>query len=177
MDNPQAARELFLKVASGRDLALAEKKEARLFLFELALGNPASSDDVLRRAVTDLGGNATSKSRRRYGLGQVRSSAWQRGQGDRLAGRQRSDTGSPLYNRSRFYLGAAYVAKGQVDLGLEIFRALTTIEVKDKTTTELRDLAWLAVGRLLVQRGNYDLGLTSYQNIDRNSSPLRRGDL
>jgi|GEM_PF-1347242 len=164
MDNPQAARELFLRVASGRDPANAE--EARLFLLELALGNPASTEEILRRAVNDLGGDATS-DRTRYGLGKAELRL---GNADKsIDWLQTIGTGSALYNRSRFYLGAAYVAKGQVDLALEIFRQLTTVEVKDKITTELRDQAWLAVGRLLVQRGNYDLGLTSYQNIDRNS--------
>ncbi len=164
MDNPQAARELFLKVAAGRDPQLAE--EARLFLLELALGNPASTPEILRRAVNDLGGSAES-DRTRYGLGKAELRL---GDADKaLEWLQTIGTGSPLYNRSRFYLGAAYVAKGQVDLALEVFRALTTIEVKDKLTAELRDQAWLAVGRLLVQRGNFALALTSYQNIDRNS--------
>lgn len=164
MDNPQAARDLFLKVAGGRDPQLAE--EARLFLLELALGNPQSTPEILRRAVTDLGGDASS-DRTRYGLGKAELRL---GDADKaIDWLQTIGTGSPLYNRSRFYLGAAYVAKGQVDLALEVFRALTTIEVKDKLTLELRDQAWLAVGRLLVQRGNFALALTSYQNIDRNS--------
>ena len=51
MDNSQAARELFLQVASGRDAQLAE--EARLFLLELALDD--GSDAVLQRAVAELG--------------------------------------------------------------------------------------------------------------------------
>ncbi len=164
MDNPQAARELLLKVASGRDPQLAE--EARLFLLELALGNPASTPEILRRAVSDLGGDASS-DRTRYGLGKAELRL---GDADKaIDWLQTIGTGSALYNRSRFYLGAAYVAKGQVDLALEVFRALTTIEVKDKLTAELRDQAWLAVGRLLVQRGNFAPALTSYQNIDRNS--------
>ena len=164
LDNPQGARELFLKVAEGRNPALAE--EARLFLLELALDNPASTEQVLRRAVSDLGTSANSE-RTRYGLGKAQLRL---GDADKaIDWLQTIDTASPLYNQSRFYLGASYVAKGQVDLALEIFRDLTTVPGDDRIARELRDQSWLAVGRLLVQRGNFDTALTSYQNIDRNS--------
>lgn len=162
MDNSQAARELFLQVASGRDAQLAE--EARLFLLELALDD--GSDAVLQRAVAELGTAATS-DRTRYGLGKAQLRL---GDSDKaVQWLQLIGPSSAFYNRARFYLGAAYVAKGQVDLGLEVFRALTSTPGTDDISKELRDQAWLAVGRLLVQRGNFDFALTSYQNIDRHS--------
>ncbi len=174
MDNPQAARDLFLQVAHGRDPQLAE--EARLFLLELVLKNPASEDEQLRRAVAELDhGGVTVSERTRYGLGKAEL---------RLDNPDKAidwlltiPQQSPLFNRSRFYLGAAYVMKGQVDLALEVFRALTTVPVVDPVSNvpdpvrvELRDQSWLAVGRLLVQRGAFDLALAAYQQIDRNSA-------
>lgn len=164
MNNPQGARELFLKVAGGRDPRLAE--EARLFLLELALGDARSSPEVLRRAVGDLSATPTS-DRTRYGLGKAHLRLGDLDEAIALL--EAIGPQSPLYYRSRFYLGAALVAKGQVDLALEVFRMLTLVRGQDATTIELRDQAWLAVGRLLVQRGDFDVALTSYQHIDRNS--------
>jgi len=164
MNNPQAARELFLKVAQGRDPHLSE--EARLFLLELALGNPRSSEATLRRAVDDLPGTPTS-DRTRYGLGKAHLRLGDLDRAIELL--EEIGPASPLYYRSRFYVGAALVAKGQVDLALEVFRMLTLTRGQDRVAQELRDQAWLAVGRLLVQRGDFDVALTSYQHIDRHS--------
>jgi tetratricopeptide (TPR) repeat protein len=162
VDNPRGARELFRRVSKGRDRALAE--EARLLLLEIALTD--GSDAALREAVNDMGQNASS-DRTRYGLGKARLRLGDFDQA--ISWLQVIPPQSELYHRARFYLGAAYIAKGQTDLGLEVFRALTAIQGTDPLTQELRDQAWLAVGRLLVERGATDLALTSYQNIDRNS--------
>ena len=167
LDNTRGARDLFAKAAQGRDRQLAE--EARLYLIELALAE--GYEDRLRKAVRDYTSLANSlvgaSDRTRYGLGKAHLtlSDYDEAVGALLAIPPQSE----LYHRARFYLGAAYVGKGQVDLALEVFRALTQVQGDQPIMKELRDQAWLAVGRLLVQRGGFDLGLTSYQNIDRNS--------
>lgn len=167
LDNPHGARELFSKVAQGRDKKLAE--EARLYLIELALAE--GYEDRLRKAVNDytqlVSSLQSSSDRTRYGLGKAHLTL---NEPDKAANALLGiPPQSELFHRSRFYLGAAYVAKGQVDLALEVFRALTQVPGDEPVAKELRDQAWLAVGRLLVQRGAFELGLASYQNIDRNS--------
>ena len=163
IDNPRAAQGYFLRVAqTARDPQLAE--EARLNLLEAALAS--ASDDKIKEAVAELGGNVTS-DRTRYGLGKAylrldepdKTIQWM----------QVIAPQSELYTKARFYLGAAYAAKGQYDLALEVYRALTTTTGEEPDTVELRDQAWLAVARLLVQRGAIELALTTYQNIGRNS--------
>ncbi len=162
LDNPRGANELFRRVARGRDRALAD--EARLLLLESALTD--GSDAALRQAVSDIGTSA-STDRTRYGLGKARLRLGD--YDEAISWLQVISSQSELYHRARFYLGAAYVGKGQVDLGLEVFRALAAIQGTDAITNALRDQAWLSVGRLLVERGDLDLALTSYQNIGRNS--------
>lgn len=168
LDNPHGARELFTKVAQGRDRKLAE--EARLYLIELALAE--GYEDRLRKAVNDytqlVSSPQAGSDRTRYGLGKAHLTLNEPDKA--VAALLAIPPQSELYHRSRFYLGAAYVAKGQVDVALEVFRALTQVPGEEPLAKELRDQAWLAVGRLLVQRGAFELGLASYQNIDRNSA-------
>lgn len=161
--NPRAAQQHFLRVAqSARDPMIAE--EARLYLLEAAL--TSSSNDQLKSAIAELGGNVSS-DRTRYGLGKAylrlddpdKTILWL----------QVIPPQSELYTKARFYLGAAYAAKGQYDLSLEVYRALTATPGDSPEAKELRDQAWLAVARLLVQRGAIELALTTYQNIGRNS--------
>ncbi|MCC6620113.1 MAG: tetratricopeptide repeat protein [Deltaproteobacteria bacterium] len=163
IDNPRAARGHLLRVAQGsRDPALAE--EARLYLLEVALAE--GSIDTLRTAISELGAAAMS-DRTRYHLGK----AYVRlDEPDKAIGwLSQIPPQSELYHRGRFYLGASFAAKGQHDLALEVFRNLTQVPGDEATQQEIRDQAWLAVARLLVQRGSIELALTSYQNIGRHS--------
>ncbi|MBI3178470.1 MAG: tetratricopeptide repeat protein, partial [Deltaproteobacteria bacterium] len=162
IDNPRAAREILTKVVAGRDSQLAE--EARLDLLEIALTH--DSDDALRKALAEIGGSANS-DRTRYGIGKayLRLGEAQKA----IAWLQNIAPHSDLYARSRFYLGAAYVALSQYDLALEVYRGLASLKGDEPLVAELRDQAWLAIGRILVQQGHFDTALTTYQNIGRYS--------
>ncbi|MFO0750264.1 MAG: tetratricopeptide repeat protein [Myxococcota bacterium] len=163
IDNPRAAHDHFLRVAQGsRDPILAE--EARLNLLESALTD--GSPETIKTAISELGQNVSS-DRTRYGLGKAYIRLDE--PDNAITWLQVIPPQSELYTKARFYIGAAYSAKGQYDLALEVFRNLTQVKGDEPDMQELRDQAWLAVARLLVQRGNIELALTSYQNIGRHS--------
>ena len=160
--NPKAAHEMLLAVSRGRDASLAE--QARFHLIEMALGSGDQGE--LRSLVEAMGGGASS-DRTRYGLGKAylrlsdpdKAILWLG-----LVGAQ-----SPLYPQARYYLGVAHTEKKQFPAALEIFRSLTAVPGDTAELVELRDLAWLGVGRILVESGDVPTALTSYQNIGRNS--------
>lgn len=162
INNPKAAQDTLRLVARGRDPALAE--QARFFLIDMAL---TSDDDVaLRQLVNEMGGSATS-DQTRYGLGKAylrlsepdKAILWLG-----VIGPQ-----SPLYREARYYLAVAYTAKKQYPQALDIFTSLAASSGTSEKELDLRDLAWLGVGRLQVEMGDVPRALTSYQQIGRNS--------
>lgn len=168
INNPKAATDMLRKVSRGRDAGLAE--QARFHLIDMALTN---DDDVaLRELVTEMGGSATS-DQTRYGLGKAylrlnepdKAILWLG-----VIGPQ-----SSLYHEARYYLAVAYTAKKQYAQALDLFRALTTLPdeglegAEAEAVAELRDLAWLGVGRLQAELGDVQKALTSYQHIGRTS--------
>lgn len=162
IDNPKAARDQFRAVAAGRDPKLAE--EARYYLIEMAL----SDGDIarLRELVAQFGGTASS-DRTRFALGKA---YLQLNEPDKaILWLKVVSPQSEFFTRARYYLGAAYTAKQQYADALAVFAGLTTGPAADDEAQELKDLSWLAVGRLQSETGDLRTALISYQNIGRNS--------
>jgi tetratricopeptide (TPR) repeat protein len=163
IDNVKAARTYFETVTRGRNLRLAE--EARFYLIDMALDE--KNDSLLREIVAQMGGAATS-DRTRYGLGKAQLRL---GEPDKaILWLQVIGPQSEYYGMSRYYLGVALTAKAQYNQALQVFWPLT--KVNDDAGLEaqgLRDLTWLAVGRLQMEQTQLATALTSYQNIGRNS--------
>ncbi|TNF25247.1 MAG: tetratricopeptide repeat protein [Deltaproteobacteria bacterium] len=162
INNPKAATDTLRAVARGRDAALAE--QARFHLIDMAL--TANDDEELRNLVTEMGGSATS-DQTRYGLGKAylrlddpdKAILWLG-----VIGPQ-----STLFREARYYLAVAYTAKGQLAQALDLFKSLAATAGEGEAQAELRDLAWLGVGRLQVELGDVASALTSYQQIGRYS--------
>ncbi|MCA9515793.1 MAG: tetratricopeptide repeat protein, partial [Myxococcales bacterium] len=162
IDNPKAARDQFSAVAKGRDAKLAE--EARYYLIEMALSDGDTAR--LKELVAQFGGTASS-DRTRFGLGKA---YLQLNDPDKaILWLKVVSPQSEFFTRARYYLGAAYTAKKQYTDALSIFSGLTGGTADDAEAQALKDLSWLAVGRLQSETGDLTTALTSYQNIGRNS--------
>lgn len=74
--------------------------------------------------------------------------------------------------RATYIAGAAAAALGQLDDALVRFdRIVNTRSLSRREDGEVRDLAWMARGRILHDRGDYDGALLGYRQIGR-ASPL-----
>lgn len=162
LGNVNGAREIFQRVAVGRDTDIAD--EARLYLLEIALSSGRDSDIEAAIRTTP---QTIRTDRLKYGLGK----AWFRlgKHEDAAAQLQSVAPQSEWYMRARYYLGASLVGRGAFEPALEIYRNIVGAPGDDEFSQTIREEAWLAIGRLLVQKKNYALALTSYQNIGRNS--------
>jgi tetratricopeptide (TPR) repeat protein len=162
LGNLNAARDVLKRVTMGREPEVAD--EARLHLLEIALST--GRQDEIARAIQDTPLTVRS-DRLKYGLGKA---FFHLGRHAEAASQLSAITpGSEFHMRARYFLGATAVATADYDRALEIYRGIVTLPAEDEVSTKIRDEAWLAIGRLLVQKKSYALALTSYQNIGRNS--------
>ena len=162
LGNFNAAREVFRRIARGREPDVAD--EARLYLLEIAL---ASGDpDTIAKAIAETP-LVLRTDRMKYGLGKANFYLKRYEEASLRLGSVAA--GGPFHARAQYYLAATAVARGEFERALNIYRELTTLPADDATAKTIRDEAWLAIGRLLVQKKNYALALTSYQNIRRYS--------
>jgi tetratricopeptide (TPR) repeat protein len=163
LGNLNAARDAYRKLIGGRDPELVD--EARLRLLEVALQRGRRSE--IERAIRETPQTGRT-DRMRYGLGKawMQLSNWR--EAERLLG-EISPT-SEYAARAAYFRAAALVAAGDRETAVGIYRGLTEMPVgEDPTSARIRDEAWLAIARLLVEKKDYALALASYQNIGRDS--------
>ena len=163
LGNLNAARETYRKLVGGRDPELVD--EARLRLLEVALQRGRRSE--IERAIRETPQTGRT-DRMRYGLGK----AWLQLANWSEAARLLAEIApsSEFAIRATYFRAAALVAMGDKTTALGLYRTLTEIPVADNpTNARIRDEAWLAIARLLVEQQDYPLALTSYQNIGRDS--------
>jgi len=78
---------------------------------------------------------------------------------------------SSSYMRARYFLGAVLVKDGDYDGALAEFRRVTeATPTGDTSDGQVLELAWLAIGRLDYEKGDYPGATTAYQNIPKDSA-------
>jgi tetratricopeptide (TPR) repeat protein len=79
------------------------------------------------------------------------------------------DQGSPYYFQARYFLGAAYVAKGELPTAAKIFSDLLKVPVKDKNQARIVELTHMALGRIHYERDQPQEAIEQYLMISRKS--------
>ncbi len=74
-----------------------------------------------------------------------------------------------VYPQSRYYLGVARTALGQLDTARTAFRDVSFTTDNNPETVEIRDLANMALGRLAIEAGKWTDAVDYYQKIARDS--------
>lgn len=74
--------------------------------------------------------------------------------------------GGGFHAKARYFLGAVLVSEGEFAAAAEEFRRVVEMETVDPA---VKELAWLALGRVSYEIGEYDKALKAYQNIPAGS--------
>jgi len=77
---------------------------------------------------------------------------------------------APVYPQARYFLGAILTAQQRYPEAIEAFQRVVQIQPEGAEQQQVVDLAALAVGRLQVERENYDAAIEAYQQVGRSSS-------
>ncbi len=78
---------------------------------------------------------------------------------------------APVYAQARYFLGAILTAQERFPEAIQAFSRVTQLDAQnDQQRQQVIDLAWLAIGRLHLERNEYDSAVESYQRVGRNSS-------
>lgn len=83
---------------------------------------------------------------------------------------------APIYPQARYFLGAILTVRGSERYGeaIEAFQRVSQLDAEGPDQQRVVDLSILAVGRLQVERENFDAAIESYQRIGRNSAYFDR---
>ena len=76
---------------------------------------------------------------------------------------------SPLYAKSRYFLGTVRVVEENLPGAIEEFNKVTEVSADDESLKEVLELAHLALGRLYFETGELDASSENYQRIGRDS--------
>ncbi len=76
----------------------------------------------------------------------------------------------PHYLQARYFIGACQVEAGNLAGALKEFTTVARSRASDSSDAAVRELAWLAMGRIDYQLGRYDAALDAYQQIPESSS-------
>jgi len=76
---------------------------------------------------------------------------------------------SPLYGKSRYFLGTVRVVEKNLPAAIEEFKKVTEVSADDEKLVEVLELAHLALGRLYFETGDLDASSSHYQRIGRDS--------
>ncbi len=74
--------------------------------------------------------------------------------------------GGEYYARARYFMGTILAAEGEFEPALVEFRKVVDAE---DASREVKELAWMALGRIDYEIGRYDEALTAYQEIPSGS--------
>ena len=75
--------------------------------------------------------------------------------------------GGAYYARARYFLGAVLASEGEFDAAAAEFSRVVAMDAIDP---QVKELAWLALGRVHYEVGNYDAALEAYRNIPAGSA-------
>ena len=70
--------------------------------------------------------------------------------------------GGEFYPKARYFLGAVLASEGEFEAAAAEFSKVVELESVDP---QVKELAWLALGRVNYEVGQYDAALSAYQNI------------
>jgi tetratricopeptide (TPR) repeat protein len=76
---------------------------------------------------------------------------------------------SPYYSRARYFMGTILASGGDYEAALREFQLAAEVEPSTAATREVQELAWLALGRLYYETGNYTQATVYYQRLDSSS--------
>ena len=76
---------------------------------------------------------------------------------------------SLYYSRARYFMGTVLAAEGDLEAAVIEFEQAANVEPASSTTREVQQLAWLALGRLSYELGDYFAATGHYQKIDGSS--------
>jgi TolA-binding protein len=80
-------------------------------------------------------------------------------------------TAAAIYPQARYFLGAILTAQERFPEAIQAFTRITQLDAQnDQQRQQVIDLAWLAIGRLHLERNEYDGAVEAYQRVGRNSS-------
>lgn len=74
-----------------------------------------------------------------------------------------------VYPQARYFLGAILTAQQRYPEAIEAFRRVMQLQAEGADQQQVLDLAALAVGRLEIERQNYDAAVEAYQQVQRSS--------
>ena len=167
LGNPRAAARYLKRVASGTDPALRD--QAAYLLLVMAFG--LEEDTKLRGRVARMAPPRSDRTRYALGKAHVRLENFDQALAV-LAGVPRT---SPFSGRARYYGAVALTGRKQFDRAAQEFRALSALEGDEDGLSLVRDLSWLALGRLAMESGDLVGAVTHYQRIPRNSPSYEVG--
>lgn len=76
-----------------------------------------------------------------------------------------------IYPQARYFLGAILTAQERIPEAIQAFTRVTQLDAQnDQQRQQVIDLAWLAIGRLHLERNEYDSAIEAYQRVGRNST-------
>ncbi len=81
---------------------------------------------------------------------------------------------APVYPQARYFLGAILTAQNRYPEAIEAFQRVLRIQPVGSEQQQVLDLSALAVGRLQIERGNYDAAIEAYQQVGRSSPHFDR---
>ena len=158
LGNARAAKRYIAIAARGADPAVVD--DARYHLINIALD--AQDIDALRDLVGKL--SVGSSSRTRYALGKALIQLEEYPQAVEALTPLSQD--AELGAKVRYYIGVAHTAQKDYAAGKQVFEALVDPSARD-VDPEVRDLGWLALGRLRMEEGDLVGSVSSYQHIGR----------
>jgi TolA-binding protein len=73
---------------------------------------------------------------------------------------------SPYYSRARYFLGVMMIAEKNLPQAIKDMEIVAAAEAKDDDARRVRELGWLALGRLHYERGDFAQAREWYEKID-----------
>ncbi len=77
---------------------------------------------------------------------------------------------SPFFAQAQYFSGVCRVELGQLPEASALFARVAALPPGDATQNQIRELAFLAIGRINYELGKYSEALDAYQNIPESSS-------
>ncbi len=88
-----------------------------------------------------------------------------------LAAFRKIGPSNPFYLQSVYFVGVCLVQLGELSEARDAFATVTNAPVSDDAVTrQLRELAFLSIGRVEYERGQYAEALDAYQNVPETSA-------
>lgn len=131
-------------------------------------GNVAKFEAYYQRYMSAAGGGIPSNDRIDYALAKV---LFLRGGYDRALPifRQLAEGQGAQAPLAEYFIAATHVVRGELDSAVSVFETLLTRSINTPEQREVEDLAYLGLGRIYLERGDFQAAIESYQNISRYS--------